>query len=153
MKLFWFLFILSLSANSQIDYSAHPETIGSLIKIIRVDWLKSTPGNCQIDFNHLVNFINVKSDQIFNSKVTIELYRNNELIRSFLFSTGEQITNRIYVGEAIHLKRRDMVYFLFKLSPATESEEYVFNIYETLRAAIKTITFVKPQKESENISQ
>jgi len=73
------------------------------------------PRNCQIDFNHLVKFINVKNDQIFNSKVTVELFHNEELIRSFVFPTGDHLTNRIYIGEAINLRKGDKVYFLFKL--------------------------------------
>lgn len=150
IALFLFLFARFLTANSQIDYSAHPETISSENKIVRVDWLKSTPRNCQIDFNHLVNFINVKNDQTFNSKVVIELYQNDELIRSFIFPTGDHIANRIYVGEAIKLRKGDKVYFIFRLAPTTTNEEYVFNIYEEPRAAIKTVTVVKPKIENGN---
>jgi hypothetical protein len=150
---FFSLFVAqSLNGNSQIDYSVHPETIGSGNKIVRVDWLKSTPRNCQIDFNHLVNFINVKNDQTFNSKVIVELYHNDRLIRSFIFPTGDQIVNRIYVGEAIKLRKTDKVYFIFRLATSTTHyEEYVFNIYEDPRAAIKTVTVVKTKVVSENV--
>jgi hypothetical protein len=139
------ILVMPFNVNAQIDYSAHPETISSANRIVRVDWLQSTPRTCQIDFNHLVRFINVQNDKIFNSKVTVELYHNIELIRSFTFPTGDQIANRIYVGEAIKLKKCDKVYFIFKLSPTTDNEEYVFNIYEEPRAAIKTIRAVKPE--------
>jgi hypothetical protein len=151
--LFSILVALSFTANSQIDYSAHPESISSANKIVRVDWLRSTPRNCQIDFNHLVNFINTKNDQSFNSKVTVELFHNDELIREFIFPTGDRINNRIYVGEAINLKKGDRVYFVFKLSPTTQNEEYIFNIYEEPRAAIKTISIVMPTTKNETISK
>jgi hypothetical protein len=136
---------LALPSMAQIDYSAHPETISSTNRAVRVDWLRSTPRNCKIDFNHLVNFINVNNDQTYNSKVNVELYHNNNMIKIFTFPTGDQIGNRIYVGEAINLKKGDKVYFLFKLVPTTHNEEYVFNIYEEPRAAIKTVSVVRPQ--------
>jgi|GEM_PF-4240789 len=145
------LLVQSLTVHAQIDYSAHPESISSSNKVVRVDWLRSTPRNCQIDFNHLVNFINAKNDQSFNSKVTVELYHNDELIRSFIFPTGDRINNRIYVGEAINLKKGDRVYFMFKLATTSQEEEYVFNIYEEQRAAIKTISIVKTTTENETI--
>lgn len=137
--------ILSFVAKAQIDYSAHPEIISSTDRSVQVVWLRSTPRSCKIDFNHLVSFINVKDDQTYNSKVTVKLYHNIKLIRSFIFPTGDQIANRIYVGEAINLRKGDKVYFLFKLAPTTDSEEYVFNIYEEPRAAIKTVSVLKPE--------
>lgn len=144
MKLFYIiLLVISFSVKAQIDYSTHPETICSANRIVRVDWLRSAPRKCEIDFNHLVNFINVKDDQTYNSKVNVELYHNNDLIRSFTFPTGDQIANRIYTGEAIKLRKSDKVYFLFKLAPTTDSEEYVFNIYEEPRAAVKTVSVLK----------
>jgi hypothetical protein len=147
------LLFQSLTAHAQIDYYSHPEIISFAKKIVQVDWLRSTPRNCLIDFNHLVNFINTKNDQMFNSKVTVELYHNSELIRSFVFPTGDQIANRIYVGEAINLQKGDRVYFIFKLSSTTEGEEYVFNIYEEPRAAIKTISIVKTTTENPTINK
>jgi len=152
-KKYFIILFFPLSANAQIDYSVHPEMISSSNKIVRVDWLRSTPRNCQIDFNHLVNFVNTKNDQIFNSKVTVELFHNEELIRSFVFPTGDRITNRIYVSEAINLKKGDRVYFIFKLVPTTQNEEYVFNIYEEPRAVIKTISIVKIATENETVSK
>lgn len=141
------LLLSTTSAMGQIDYHAHPQKISNKDSIVSIEWLMSSPQKCPIDFNHLVNFINTKSETITNSKVTVELYHNEKLVRDFVFPVGDGIANRIYTFEPINLRKGDHVYFIFKLSPTTDDEEYVFNIYEEKRVSSKTITSIKPTAE------
>ena len=156
MKAIILLILLPISVFSQIDYRSHPQTISNQDSIIRIDWLVSSPKVCQIGFNHLVNFLPMKNENP-NTTVSVELYqkkkynkKKKKLIRHFEFSVGE-FANRIYTYDDLNLKRGNNVYFVFKLNPKGKDEQYVFNIYEEPRAAVKTVNVIndKGQKVSE----
>lgn len=136
------LLLISSTATAQIDYHAYPQTIDSKQSIVKIDWLTSSPKKCPIDFNHLVNFITTKNIPATGSTVTVDLYHNQNLVRSFTFPVGDLIANRIYTYKPINLREGDHVYFIFKLNAKTEGEEYVFNIYEETRAPIKTVKVI-----------
>src|ERR1041385_5455033 len=145
--IFSILLLVSTVANSQIDYQPYPQTIDYQQSMVRIDWLKSSPRKCQIDFNHLVNFISTTNTPASGSTVTVDLYHNQNLVRSFTFPVGDGITNRIYTYKPIFLREGDQIYFIFKLYCTVDGERYVFNIYEDSRAAIKTVSVIKPTGE------
>lgn len=152
-RLFWHPLIILLillstsSAVAQIDYKAYPQIIDVKHPIVKIDWLTSCPKNTPIDFNHLVNFINTKNDNVYSSKVTVSLYQNNKLVRSFIFPVGDGNVNRIYTYKPLNLREGDHVYFLFTLSPSTDDEQHVFNIYEEKRVSNQTVDVIKPTGE------
>lgn len=126
-----FLFVYCfLSAAAQIDYVAHPDYISDKNKTLKISWINSSPINCIIDFNHFVEFHNVQGDRMTGSKVQVVLYKNEEPVKSYLFSTGSGILNRIYVPKPVPLRKGDSLYFVFTLVPETEHEEFVFNIFQ-----------------------
>jgi hypothetical protein len=136
------LLLFSTFTYGQIDYQPHPQTLDYKQSKVKVEWLTSSPKNCPMDFNHLVNFINTKDNKNSGSTVTVDLWHNHKIVRSFTFPVGDLIANRIYTYKPINLREGDHVYLIFKLNPKTEGEEYVFNIYEEHRAPIKTIKVI-----------
>jgi len=135
------LILLPKLLKAQIDYRSHPQTISNQDSVIVIDWLTSSPKKCPIGFNHLVNFLPMKNENS-NSTVSVVLYHNEKPVRSFTFLVGEH-ANRIYTYDDLNLKRGDRVHFVFKLNPKGKDEQYVFNIYEEPRAAVKTIAVIK----------
>jgi hypothetical protein len=100
------LILLSSTAVAQIDYRAHPQVISNQDSIIKIDWLQSSPKRCPIGFNHLVNFLPMANENP-NSTVGVELYHNDELVRSFSFYVGDH-ANRIYTYDDLKLKKVTM---------------------------------------------
>lgn len=147
MRLLFISIFISNLAFGQIDYHAYPQTISSKDSIVKVEWLTSSPRKCQLDFNHLVNFISTKNTPAFSSTVSVELHHNQNLVRSFTFPVGDHIANRIYTYKPINLREGDHVYLIFKLNSKSEGEEYVFNLYEDTRAPIKTVSVIKSTGE------
>lgn len=135
------LVLLSSTAVAQIDYHAHPQIISNKDSVIVIDWLVSSPKKCPIGFNHLVNFLPMVNENP-NTTVGVELYQNKKLLRSFNFSVGDH-ANRIYTYEDLNLKRGDHVYLVFTLRAKLPNEQYVFNVYEEPRAAVKTVIVIK----------
>ncbi len=125
----WMLSIIAW-AYAQVDYLPMPELISSENIIQKITWIKSAPGKISEKFDHLVVFLNVDNDQINGSKVDIQLFHNRKMINSFLFNVGDGIYNRIYLSEAVNLKKGDSLWFLFQLHPIEANETYVFNIYK-----------------------
>jgi hypothetical protein len=145
-----FTLLAHASAWSQIDYVMHPQIIAPQQSEIKIDWILSSPKNCLIDFNHFVVFNNAIDDQLYGSKVSVELYKNNSLVKRFLFSTGDGIYNRIYLNTPIKIKKGESLYFIFKLQSVDFNEKYVFNIFQEKRDKIDlqkkeiTIATAKP---------
>jgi uncharacterized protein YegP (UPF0339 family) len=146
-KLLILVIFLSTKIYSQIDYQAHPEILSSKDSVLIVEWLSSSPKKSPLDFNHLVNFINLGKENVIGSKVRVEIFQNKDTIRSFTFPVGDHIANRIYTYKSINLKKGDRVYLRFHLLAKSSNEEYVFNIYEEKRAANKTIAVIKSNGE------
>jgi ribosomal protein S28E/S33 len=141
------LLLGSVSGLAQIDYQAYPEILSSKDSVLVIDWVTSSPKKCPLDFNHLINFINLGKDNVIGSKVRVEIFQNKDTIRSFTFPVGDNIANRIYTYESINLKKGDRIYLIFHLRAKSTNEEYVFNIYEEKRAPNKTIEVIKPTGE------
>lgn len=116
--------------KAQIDYRQHPTEITRKDSVVRIDWLLNSPEKCDINFNHYVNFININNDKKYGSTVVVELYHNNRYVRNYIFETGDNMYNRIYLHQPLKIRKGDNIHFIFKLRAFENNEKYVFNIFQ-----------------------
>ncbi len=145
-KAFWHpliitLLLISTTAVGQIDYRQHPQTITSKDSLVEIVWIAQAAKSCELEFNHLVTFVNTKNDSLHDSKVLVNIYKNGKAVRNFIFAVGDQNINRIYTHDAIKIKEGDKISFTFQLFKS-HNESYVFNIYPEKRAAIKSLEVI-----------
>jgi len=140
----------SITVYSQIDYSPRPDFISSEKPIKVITWLESAARDCKLSFNHLVSFVDVKDQGLFNSTVFVKIVHNKDTVRKFDFPTGELIQNRIYTFDDLKLKKGDRVQIIFQLNPETLTEKYVFSITNeplVSKSDAETIYSQKQEKE------
>ena len=136
---------LALQVEAQVDYAPHPQFISTSVPHTRVDWIHAASGRYVIDFNNTVEFIPLENEQLNSTRVKMDLYKNNNLVKHFDFPVGNGIHNRIQIPMALELKKDDAVYFLVELHPEKEKESYIFNIFPYQRTPAET----KPSRSYE----
>jgi len=145
------LLLISTAVYGQVDYSPRPDFISSEKPIKVITWLETAPRDCKLSFNHLVTFVDVKDEGLFNSTVFVKIVHNGDTVRRFDFPTGELIVNRIYTFDDIKLRKNDKVQLVFQLNPETNHEKYVFSIVnEPLvgKSDVETVVEQKHEKEA-----
>lgn len=137
-KLIWHpltILLLLLSGSSAVAqivaYQGYHITIESKNPVADIVWIDSSPIECIVGFEHLVDFINTNSDYVFEkSKVSLTIFHNNKKIKTIELKTGIENKINTHSSEDIKLKIGDNVHLVFKLIPETQNEKYVFNIYQ-----------------------
>lgn len=129
---------LALQVEAQVDYVPHPQFISTSAPHTRIDWIHAASGRYVIDFNNTVEFIPLENEQLNGSRVKMDLYKNDEIVKHFDFPVGNGNHNRIQIPMALELKKDDAVYFLVELHPEKETESYIFNIFPYQRRTTET---------------
>lgn len=122
--------LFPITVFSQIDYHRNQvDRISAKDSIVRIDWIIHTSKKAPLYFDHSLRFINENEDNdLVGSTVKVELFHNDQLVKTYSARTAEHIENFIILDQPINLNKNDKVYFVFTLIRRHKNESYLFTI-------------------------
>lgn len=120
-----------LLVSAQIDYHrGQMDRISSKDSTVTIPWIMSAGETTPLYFDHVLRFYG--DNDIVGSTVEVDLYQNNNKVRTYFSKTAEHLENFITLDQPLKVKQGDKIYFVLNLKPRTTSESYMFNIEPVL---------------------